>query len=188
MTGRPWDAAAAVDGIVHYLSTVAGFRETHMGAQTDGFAYTGPEDFILRHGKVFVRTGDEPPRNFDDDVRVPKECFGNCLRVIAGQSFLDDGDLTYVEGYAYPEGGVLAVHHAWLVDADGNVYDPTWGGYERGAYIGVAFSPDAVFRQAVATEADTMLTHRFPYEEPVPAEWLADVPGAPIPEPQEAAA
>jgi hypothetical protein len=60
----------------------------------------------------------------------------------------------YVEGLAYC--GLIPTLHAWCVDADGNVYDPTWrwgtGHYdvEHGELLGVPMSLDFV-RETVLT-------------------------------------
>lgn len=59
------------------------------------------------------------------------ECFRNsylCLQ--PGQ--------TYCEGYAAPKGTGFPLEHAWILDVDGRVIDPTW---ETGTdYFGVPFN------------------------------------------------
>lgn len=55
--------------------------------------------------------------------RADKAWYRNALRIV-----LDD---RYCEDYVYAEGLAWcaisgAVHHAWVVDADGHAIDPTW--------------------------------------------------------------
>lgn len=49
-------------------------------------------------------------------------------------------ELTYVEGVALDPTVPLAVHHAWAVDPEGRVVDPTWPEPWRCEYIGIAFT------------------------------------------------
>jgi hypothetical protein len=60
--------------------------------------------------------------------------------------YVDRGDLAYVEGIAMGKELCFPVHHAWLVDEHGKVYDPTWT-YAPGEalYYGVPFSDDYFF-------------------------------------------
>lgn len=54
----------------------------------------------------------------------------------AGAIALTDSQWTYVEGYALLGSIEVPVHHAWLVSAEGELWDPTWD--EPGsAYFGV---------------------------------------------------
>lgn len=46
-------------------------------------------------------------------------------------------DLVYVEGYA---AGIIPVLHAWCVDSDGKVVDPTWDDGIGTEYFGVPFN------------------------------------------------
>jgi len=60
-----------------------------------------------------------------------------------------DSSLTYVEGYACTEHLTLAIQHAWLVDAEGIVRDPTW---THGLnYLGMGVTTAAVKRLARET-------------------------------------
>lgn len=60
-----------------------------------------------------------------------KQCFENAFRLARQRR-----DLTYVEGYAQ---SLIACEHAWCVDADGHVIDPTWRDPKGKHYLGVAF-------------------------------------------------
>lgn len=90
--------------------------------------YKCAEDFVLRHGRSYT------PARLPQRIRrmTIKQCFANCTRLA-----LRHEDLTYVEGFAL---NIIPVHHAWCIDADGNVVDPTWEYGEHLEYFGVAFS------------------------------------------------
>lgn len=67
----------------------------------------------------------------------PRYCYGNTLALVNRRP-----GLRYVEGFAIPwhaDGAGAPVLHAWAVNANGRVYDPTWPEPERSAYFGIAF-------------------------------------------------
>lgn len=105
------------------------------------FVYAGPADFMIRHAQFWT------PRPLPRAVKpmTPKHCFDNALRLSRRRR-----GFRYVEGYAL---GVIPVHHAWCVDPEGYVIDPTWAsitpdmvdGNDIGtSYFGVVFDPDEV--------------------------------------------
>lgn len=114
--------------LVSYLSQVRAAR-AGMGMSAE-FKYAGFEDFLLKHGSFFT-----PKTTLPDGVRPMglSQCFENAYRVATRTKAFH-----YVEGYAL---GVIPIHHAWLVDREGNVIDPTWVNIGVGkAYIGVEFN------------------------------------------------
>lgn len=50
-----------------------------------------------------------------------KMCFQNAFQT----AVYSDGQFTYCEGWAYTP-GLIACQHAWVIDAEGRVVDPTW--------------------------------------------------------------
>lgn len=84
--------------------------------------------FVLEHGKVWM------PKALPDDVeRGPsKLCFTNATKLTLARS-----DLRYCEGLAFSIG--FPMHHAWCVDEDGGVVDPTWSDPQDASYLGVTF-------------------------------------------------
>jgi hypothetical protein len=72
-----------------------------------------------------------------------KQCFANAFKAAkrAPKRY------RYVEGFAT---NMIPVLHAWVVDADGNAYDPTWGDEMKDAY-GVAFDLDYVRKVTLRT-------------------------------------
>jgi hypothetical protein len=95
--------------------------------RANDWKYQCIEEFVLKNGKVFSVNGTKVKRG------RTKECFKNafCLAEY-------NPDLSYVEGYATFFNLGFPVLHAWCVDKQGNVYDPTWKklGDE---YFGVVF-------------------------------------------------
>lgn len=119
--------------LLSYLEGVRDLRARH--GKPPEFQYFGVEDYLLQHGSFFV------PKPLPPTIRpMPlQQCFTNSLRVA-----LRTKAYHYVEGYAL---GLIPIHHAWLIDKDGNVADPTWasGNTTLGtAYFGVEFDVSAV--------------------------------------------
>jgi hypothetical protein len=98
------------------------------GSETIGV----PEAWILKLGS----TG----KSAELPAAVKRGTIGHCFENAAKLALADE-DLTYVEGFAVPgEMGMFPLHHAWVVDEDDNVIDPTWSMPEHGSYFGVKFS------------------------------------------------
>lgn len=90
--------------------------------------------FMWRHGKTYSMLQPIP----QEEVREAKQCFRNALLLMLNSG----NEYTYVEGYA---ANIVPVYHAWCVDAQGHVIDPTWN--DRGkAYFGVPFNNRYVVR------------------------------------------
>ncbi len=129
MDERIWPLSEITD----YLGTIASLE-----SGTRAFA-----SFILEHGRewesrVFPRA--------KYPAGIPRRCFGNAQDILLQQG-RGDG-LVYVEGYACSGslGFAFPTHHAWLVDDEGRVIDPTWEDPETSTYFGVPFNPEYVAR------------------------------------------
>lgn len=70
----------------------------------------------------------------DIDRGIPKNCYYNCLELLR-----EHRDLFYCEGYALTEDLPLPLAHAWLVNKDREVIDPTWND-ESTVYLGIPFN------------------------------------------------
>ena len=93
--------------------------------------YVCVEDFVLQHGRAFIRTRPLPKGFPRGGI---KECYKNAFLLMK-----DNPALTYVEGYACFQKSLLLMHgHAWCVDETGEVIDPTWMNGLN--YFGVPFA------------------------------------------------
>jgi len=124
--------------------------------------YRSPEDFVVRAGRFF-----EP--------RVPREttpgpmcqCYLNASR-LALQSM---GEFRYCEGYAMSQyqGRPFVCQHAWCCDGEGRLVETTWplqsfGGdyaFDKVAYMGVAFSTEALLMSMTLKPVFTMLVDEY---------------------------
>ena len=116
---------APIDHVLEYLHTVARWR-----GDRPGFLFGSVEAYLLAHGRAWtpgpasVRTASLPAR----------QCYHNAF-TLARRARLG---LRYVEGVAMPI-GLCPLDHAWCVDADDRVVDPTWD-HEGAGYFGVVFT------------------------------------------------
>ncbi len=103
------------------------------------FPYSCFEEFVLVNGKEYQN---------HNPVKVKhgrmRECFKNAF-------YLADRDdkYIYVEGFATTKRLGLPLLHAWCVDKQGNVYDPTWR--DGDTYYGVPFNLEYV-RKTILSE------------------------------------
>lgn len=98
------------------------------------------ERFVLKNGKGF--TGSKLPEGVERGT--PKECFANAFNLA-----LTNSDYQYVEGFAGHRNLPLPIHHAWVIDGDGNVIDNTWEGPETATYWGIPLDFDFVYETVV---------------------------------------
>lgn len=131
----------AIEEILTYLKTIETLRSSHPYA-----GFTSPETFMLRHGKPW-RMND---KTFDGERGEVHGCYMNAYRLMDSNS-----KMTYVEGYVNLGG--LPIQHAWCVDKNGNVIDPTLTAPVPGktivpiGYFGIPFNRNYVYATAVKT-------------------------------------
>jgi len=127
---RKGQPRASQDPVVRYLAAV-----TELRAPRDGFKYRCLEEFVLKNGRFMGARSPEP-----DKFRSGRmgQCFANAFRLMLS-------GLQYVEGFA---AGIIPVLHAWLVDGEGRVIDPTWRTGE--VYFGVVFPAEFVIETVLA--------------------------------------
>jgi hypothetical protein len=102
----------------------------HSNAERSGapVPYTSTADLLLRHGRAYEWY--RFPRRLARGL--PRQCYLNASRLA-----LRSSRFTYVEGCAIGCSLGIPVEHAWCIDAEGRVVDPTWkDGHD---YFGVAF-------------------------------------------------
>lgn len=135
----------AVDSILNYLQLIAKAR----GAKPEGLQFY-PEEFLLKYGQEFS--------TFEGTLAGPrmlmKNCYGNCYDLATrnwGRGMADNG-LTYCEGFVQ---SVIPVRHAWLIDKEGRVIDPTLrprlsDDIPEPAYFGVPFQTKYLINTTLA--------------------------------------
>lgn len=89
------------------------------------------ERFVLEHGQAFTVVA--PKRSFVPWVQRANQCFCNCIQL----AYMER--LVYVEGFATLPEPAIEMHHAWCLDSQGRVVDPTWKEPAL-AYFGVPFA------------------------------------------------
>jgi hypothetical protein len=112
--------------------------------RTINWRYRGFDDLLLKEGDW-----NEPPETkLPKGVRRgrPKQCYMNAYRLATR---LPD-EYTYVEGMAIPDVVSIPMGHAWCVDNNGKVVDPTWP-LPGKAYFGVHLSAEFIQRHSAKT-------------------------------------
>lgn len=94
--------------------------------------------FIRDHGQIFTPTFTHPLVG----TARKGECFLNAYKGMNRQ-------LRYCEGWATSLSLGIAIEHAWLLDKNDQVVDPTWADGKE--YFGVAFAELAVYRLTAMT-------------------------------------
>jgi hypothetical protein len=109
-----------------------------------GPAFATIRDLVVRHGRAY--TVQPLPRGRWSSE--PQARYANALRAAIGRQCV------YVEGFAIPRRGSLAVLHAWVADPDipEVAYDPTWRAGRE--YFGVPFRLDYVLRRRTRSAVD----------------------------------
>ncbi|TAU07807.1 hypothetical protein ELI55_24615 [Rhizobium ruizarguesonis] len=115
-----------------YLEQLVAF--IRMNAEMErGF---GPAGALLRYGKTFEPAGTNPAWF---TRRPAKQCFDNVTQVLISRLAACDTGVRYAEGYAMDAELPIPMQHAWLVDADNKVIDPTWRDVADNLYFGIVF-------------------------------------------------
>lgn len=112
-------------------------------------------DLVLTLGEEFVGA----PRPDWCEQMSMQQCYANCDELT-----WDAENLTYCEGWGWKKGILLPVCHAWLVNQDGEVIDPTWDDPEDAVYIGLRL-PDEVRLES---------NRRSGFNAVLDSDWMAD--------------
>jgi hypothetical protein len=106
--------------------------------------YKSSYRLVLDHGRPFS------DRIIPSPFRAkPRQCYQNCFKPLWRRK-----DWYYCEGYAIDDDLNLAIAHAWLVNDNGQVIDPTWNDDSKGAtYFGVVLQREYVFEIAKTTKS-----------------------------------
>lgn len=122
------------------------------------FLHKSIESLVLAHGQPFTKQIKSPFKG------EPKSCFENCY-----QALYDFPELSYCEGFAIDDDLDFGLSHAWLVNDNLEVIDPTWIGkrFQNCAYFGVIFTDDFVLEMLDKTgsygvlDSDYMIEHQL---------------------------
>lgn len=126
------------------LNQLQAIAQMKKGSRKD-FDFFGQEDFVIQKGKDFK--SQKYPEKYKGHRGKAKLCFTNAFNL--SQRF---PELIYVEGYGMSPKIPLAIHHAFCVDKEGGVVDPTWDSQEEIAYFGVEFKQEYVVETILRTE------------------------------------
>ena len=117
-------------------------RKVRCAKAINGWYTTG--QFVLKNGKQW-QNGHALPK--DVEPMKEKQCFMNAAKMAT-----ESERFIYCEGYAL---SIIPVMHAWCLDKDGNVIDPTWASlpFEKGReYFGIAIKTSYVIHYFLETE------------------------------------
>ena len=115
-------------------------REVNAGqvqhGMTIGPAFATVRDLVLKYGRSYT-VRPLPKARWS---RAPQACYANALSAAL------TGRWVYVEGFAVPKPGALAILHAWVTDpkCPTLAYDPTWT--KGREYFGLPLKLDYVLR------------------------------------------
>lgn len=76
------------------------------------------ETIVLEHGRTFIPSPCPRPKGIRRGKM--KMCFMNSYHLAVEMNW------TYVEGFAIASDIPIPLHHAWVVDQEGNVIETTW--------------------------------------------------------------
>lgn len=130
-TVSKWDRAESLESVKNYLKQFDVLVRRYNGVES-------AHGFCLKYGVAFE--GAPLPDRIDRGI--PKECFRNAALLVT--SF--KRKLIYCEGWGATPRVRIPIHHAWAVDAQGRVIDPTWDDPETCVYFGVPFDTEEMYR------------------------------------------
>jgi hypothetical protein len=136
---------AKLTNLREYLRSVSEMMQAIANSKRKPTLFSSMYDFLLNEGIDCIYTGHPRPKGCGVRKMPDKECFGNAHTVA---STLPER-FAYVEGYAL---GIIPMAHAWLIDMDGKVVDPTWQEDHCREYIGVPFDLEYVNRIIIEKE------------------------------------
>lgn len=118
------------------------------GGQVAGHQF---REGLLKIGREFV--GGTLP----DDLKrmTPRMCFKNAFTLATSHH-----NFTYCEGFALRIDMPLLIHHAWVIDQDDEVVEPTWDPLATDSYFGIAFELPDVCRIALETRHYSLMYTR----------------------------
>ena len=133
-------------------------RET-LASEVEAWTHLGVASHCLFKRLVLDRGAVFKGSFLPETVRpgAPKLCFENAYRL----SRKTKGRLRYCEGFGLRTTIGFPIHHAWCVDQDGRVVDPTWSDPDACEYLGITLDPTTTARlRAITGTASAFMDRR----------------------------
>lgn len=111
-------------------------------AQTMGSNVPIMYRLLAEHGREFSSPGGE-------EKGPEGECFGNAFKLVQDCPEIRGKGLMYCEGLAMKDSLGVPLDHAWVLNAEGQVLDPTWEGPTQ--YFGAVFQYDWLIKHVLYT-------------------------------------
>jgi hypothetical protein len=111
------------------------------------------ESLTHKHGE-FMNSQKFDPKKYKRISKTKKECYRNAYYLVQKYP-----ELTYCEGFAISAHLPIGIHHAWAVDENNNVVDPTWDNPEESEYFGIKLNIDLINEVIVETGMWGILTN-----------------------------
>ena len=124
------------DSLLTFLEFVSGVASR---SKKSYMKYGSYEEFVLLEGYAMEHRRPVP----EIERGTMGQCFRNSMMYV-----LDHRDLTYCEGWAMSARLPIPLQHAWILDGEDKVIDPTWDD-EEVAYYGVPFDFEFVAKFAI---------------------------------------
>ncbi|WP_139015579.1 hypothetical protein [Ensifer aridi] len=125
-----------VEGTMEHTTALLDELISFIDQLTEGEKTFGPSTALVRYGREFPVIAPKPGWLRMGEKR---NCYNTATTYAVTRS-----DIFYVEGYAFEPELPFPVQHAWLVDANGQVIDPTYEDTTDHVYFGIAFKRDFV--------------------------------------------
>ena len=130
---------AAEEGLVDYIRQHAEFvQKTYCVPK--GWRYRSQFHLLLALGRRFT-----PVPNPSDLTGMPAGfCYSNAA--LYARAHRENEGVVYAEGFALTPAGIdVYLPHAWIVNPDGTVLDPTWEDAPGRAYVGIPIADPALW-------------------------------------------
>jgi len=138
-----------IQELKRYLEVIASFQEGMNGR--DNLQFKSYEALVLHYGYGFQG---RPLGETDLERGEKKLCFMNALLV-------DSSRYTYCEGWGISEDLAIPIQHAWVIDRQGNAYDPTWDYDTKAFYFGVPINHSWAIERTLEQEVYGILPNDF---------------------------
>ncbi|MDG6107624.1 hypothetical protein Daura_22980 [Dactylosporangium aurantiacum] len=133
---------AQIAVLLRPLQLVADLAEMQAPVETRTWRFRSFEALLLQHGRIFTAPATEHAADF-------RGRNGRCYHNAAELS--DASGHAYVEGVAGASPFPVGVQHAWCVDRNSQVLEPTWPTDQPRIYFGMPVT--AAFRRTVSHPA-----------------------------------